>query len=209
MKKTALLIIGMWLTMSVCCFAQEDPHLKKMTDDLIALRKTKVDSNARGKVVLNWSASKSPKITLMDNLESDKKNEYLGRDANKFKVNQVVTDVYNRQNVGMTSKGIYFGSTEKGVFYSAVEKNVKRGCTAKYTLTGHIGTQEFVFVTFNPKANFSIVVNNKPAKPIAGKEGVYSLKLPNVKASDNIVISITNNSGSNESFVIIIHNPQK
>ena len=209
MKKTVLLIIGMWLTMSFSCLAQENPHLKKMTDDLIALRKSKVDNIALNKVVVEWSATGSPKITLMDEIGRDQNNEYIGKGFNKFKINQIVTQVYKRQNVGMSSKGDYFSSTEKGVFYSAIEKTIKKGCTVKCVLKGHVGTQELVFVAFNPNAKISVTVNNKPAKPVVGKLGVYSLKLPNVRKDDSIVISISNDTASNESIVILIHNPQK
>ena len=128
---------------------------------------------------------------------------------NLFKMNQVITHVYRRQNTGMTSKGDYFNSTEKDIFYSAIEKNVKKKCTVSYTLTGHVGEQEFVFVSYNANTLFSVKVNDTSAQPVSGKKGVLYLKLPRVKKEDKIVFSISNNSNSNESFVIMNHNPQK
>lgn len=199
----------MGLLMSAGCFAQEDVYLKKLTDDLIQLRKVKASNDALNKTVLEWSASGNPKITLMDEIRRDENNEYRGSGTNKFKMNQVITHVYRRQNTGMTSKGDYFNSTEKDIFYSAIEKNVKKKSTVSYTLTGHVGEQEFVFVSYNANTFFSVKVNDTSAQPVSGKKAVLYLKLPRVKKEDKIVFSITNNSNSNESFVIMNHNPQK
>ena len=145
----------------------------------------------------------------MDEIQRDKNNEYRGNGANKFKMNQLVTYVYGRQNTGMVSKGDYFNSTEKDVFYSAIEKSVKGKSKVEYTLTGHIGIQEFVFMAYNPNTKFSASVNGKPAKPIDGQKGTLYIKLPKAKKEDIIVFSISNESGTNESFVILNHNPQK
>ena len=205
--KKSIIITAMALLAGIGCSAQEDVHLRQMVQDVMALRKAKANNDVLNKAVIDWSATDSPKVTLMDEIRRDDENEYRGRGANKFRMNQVVTHVYNRQNVGMVSKGDYFNSTEKDVLYSAIEKTVKKGCTANYTLTGHIGTQEFVFMSFNPKAKFKATVNGTEAIPTA--EGVCCLRLGRVKASDVITFAITNNSSSNESFVILNYNQQK
>lgn len=207
--KNNLLLMAMVLLTSVSGYAQEDAHLKKLTEGLLQLRKAKASNDALNKTVLNWSASGCPKITLMDDVKRDEKNEYHGNGANKFKMNQIVTHVYNRQNVGMVSKGDYFNSTEKDVYYSAIEKTVKKKSTVTYVLTGHIGVQEMVFISYNPKSKFSAMANGKPAQPVSGKEGILWVKLPKVKKEDRITFSISNESDSNESFVILNHNPQK
>ena len=207
MKRNKVLILVLGLLTSVGSYAQEDPHLQKLTNGLLQLRQAKSSDKVLNETVIDWSASGCPKLTLMDEIKRDESNEFRGKGANKFKVNQVVTHVYNRQNTGMVSKGDYFNSTEKDVFYSAIEKTVKKGCTVTYTLTGHIGEQEFVFVAFNPNAKFTAMVNNKQAAP--ANKSVQHLKIGRVKATDKIVFSITNNSSSNESFVILNHNPQK
>ena len=189
------------------CFAQEDAYLKQLADEIIQLRKGNVSNDALNKTVIKWSKSDRPKITLMDELKRDENNEYRGTGANKFKMNQLVTYVYNRQNISMVSKGDYFNSTEKGIYYSAIEKNVKKGSTVKYRLTGHIGKQEFVFVPFNPKTKFLAQVNGKSAEIV--KDNVRRITIPQVCKEDVIEITITNNSPVNESFVILNHNPQK
>lgn len=209
MKKSLFFILGLGLLSSIGCYAQEDAHLKRMTDDLLQLRKQNVSSDALNKIVVGWSISQKPKITLMDEIKRDITNEFRGKGANKFKMNQIVTHVYNRQNTGMVSKGDYFNSTEKDIYYSAIEKNIRGKSTATYTLTGHVGVQEFVFMSFNPKTKFSARVCGMVAKPIVGKSGTLSVKLPKVTKDKKIEIAITNESGSNESFIILNHNPQK
>ena len=209
MKKSLFFILGLGLLSSIGCYAQEDAHLKRMTDDLLQLRKQNVSSDALNKIVVGWSVSQKPKITLMDEIKRDITNEFRGKGANKFKMNQIVTHVYNRQNMGMVSKGDYFNSTEKDIYYSAIEKNIRGKSTATYTLTGHVGVQEFVFMSFNPKTKFSARVCGMVAKPIVGKSGTLSVKLPKVTKDKKIEFAITNESGSNESFIILNHNPQK
>ena len=76
-----------------------------------------------------------------------------------------------------------------------------------YTPTGHIRVQEFAFFSFNPKATFSATVNGKKATQTG--DGVMWLNLGKVSLQDKIVLSITNSSPSDESFVIFNHNPQK
>ena len=209
MRKGLLLLIGLGMMVANSCYAQEDENLKKMAEDLISIRKAKASDKILNETVIKWSASGKPKITLMDEIQRDKNNEYRGNGANKFKMNQMVTHVYGRQNTGMVSKGDYFNSTEKDVFYSAIEKTVKGKSKVEYTLTGHIGIQEFVFMAYNSGSKFSASVNGKPAKPIDRQKGILYIKLPKVKKEDKIVFSITNESGTNESFVILNHNPQK
>lgn len=207
--KRLLVLTAITLLTFTSGYAQEDSHLRKLTEGLLQLRKAKASNDVLNKTVLDWSASGCPKITLMDEIKRDENNEFRGNGANKFKMNQLVTHVYNRQNVGMVSKGDYFNSTEKDVYYSAIEKTVKKKGTVTYVLTGHIGVQEMVFISYNPKSNFSAMVNGKPAQPVSGKEGILWIKLPKVKKENRITFSISNESDSNESFVILNHNPQK
>ena len=198
MKKYILFIVFAGLLTSVSTYAQNDAHLKKLTDGVRQIRKSKSSKEALNTIVFQWSEKGSPKLTLMDNLKRDESHEYKGKNANKFKVNQVVTYVYSRQNVGMVSKGDFFNSTEKDIYYSAIEKNVKKGETVTYTLTGHIGIQEFVFISYNPNTKFTAKVNGREAT--SNGDGVQVLMLGKVKAQDSITLSISNESKDNESF---------
>lgn len=187
--------------------AQSDSYLKQLTEGVVEIRKAKSSKEKLNRTVAQWSATDRPKITLMDEMDNDMEHEFRGNGTNKFQMNKVVAFVYGNQNIGMVSKGDYFNSTEKDVFYSAIEKTVKKKQTVTYTLTGHVGIQEFVFVSYNPKTEFTATVNGEKAIPIG--EGVQCLKIGRVGEHDEIVFSIKNESSSNESFVILNHNPQQ
>lgn len=206
MKKRRMYVVILGILACMMCHAQEDAHLKKLTERVVQLQKAKASNSALNKAVIDLSASGAPKMTLMDEIKRSD-GEYRGEGANRFKMNQVVTHVYSRQNTGMVSKGDYFNSTEKDVYYSAVEKTVKKGGTVTYTLTGHVGVQEFVIVPFNPNSKFTATVNGKPAT-LKG-DGVQHIKIDKVKKEDVITFSISNQSSGNESFVILNYNPQK
>lgn len=209
MKNKGLILLFIGLLTCFDGFAQQDAYLRKMTEGLLLLRKSKGSNDALNKIILEWSASGKPKITLMDEIKKDPNNEYKGNGAFKFKLNQVVTHVYSRQNTGMVTKGDYFNSSEKDICYSAIEKTVKKNSTVTYTLTGHVGVQEFVFMSYEPNSKFFVKVNGKQAMPVSNQKGVLTLILPKVKKEDKIIFSITNSSASNESYVILNNNPQK
>ena len=207
--KVILCIIAIWLC-HVPCQAQSiaDTYLSKLTEDVKTIRKKKATKDILNKTVLNWSAVGKPKITLMDEIKRHD-GEYRGKDVFKFKMNQLVYHVHDRQNAKMVSKGDYFNSTELDVYYSAIEKTVKRGKTVTYSITGHAGRQEFVFISFNPKSRFIVKVNGALAEDLG--DGVWHADVNNVDTDDTITFSIAleaNNSNECESFVILNHNPQ-
>lgn len=186
-----------------------DSYLAKMTEDVKTIRKKKASKDILNKVVLNWSSAGQPKVTLMDEIKRDE-DEYRGKDVFKFKMNQVVYHVHDRQNTKMVSKGDYFNSNERNVHYSAIEKTVQRGKTVTYVISGHSGKQEFVIVAFNPKSQLTVTVNNEPAVPMG--DGVWFSSVDRVKAKNPITLSVTldgKDSAQYESFVILNHNPQR
>lgn len=195
-----------------CCvgYAQEDSYLLKLCENVKQIRQNHSSEKILNQMVAEWSGDHQPKITLMDEIKGDPINEYRGKGSHHFKMNQLVTDVYGNQNVSMRSKGDYFNSTEVGIFYSAIEKNVKRGKTVSYELKEHEGTQEFFFVSYNPKSLFTVKVNGIVAEQKG--DGIQYFKMKDVKKNDVIRFSITydlKNSSNYESFVVLNHNPQK
>ena len=206
MKYKIFMFTAAALLNCVYCFAQDDAYLKKLTEDVIKIRQLKSSKAILNKTVSIWSAADCRKITLMDEIDNNP-HEFDGNGANKFQINKVVTYVYGKQNKGMVSKGDYFNSTEKDIFYSAIEKTIMKGEVAKYVVSGHIGSQEFVFISYNPKTPFTVTVNDEQAKPIG--EGVQYIRINNVNEDSEIIFSIKNESSTNESFVILNYNPQK
>lgn len=206
MTKTFILTGLLCLTAAFPCLAQ-DTGLAEMAGEVIALRKA--TKEARNQAVVSLSAASKPKITLMDEVRKHD-NEYKGKNANQFKMNQVVTYVYGRQNQTMASKGDYFNSNEKDIHYSAIEKSVKKGASVTYTITGHSGDQQFIIIPFSPKTVFNATVNGTKAEP--WRDGAKSVTLKGVRKDDTLSITIdysASNKAAYESFVILNHNPQE
>ncbi len=211
MLKRLLLIIGICSLCSLC-EAQQDAYLRELTKQVISLR----GANKKGRENLAEKMGKSPiKIVLMDEIRSDT-NEYVGKDAFLFWLNQIVANVYSQQHVMLASKGEYYNSTEKGIYYSAIEKSVQTGKTVSYQITGHIGNQEFVILSYHPDSKFKVSVKlNGSTKTQSGEvKGQWSFTLPQVKARDTMTLQITSLSSTKnktlfESFAILNFNPQK
>ena len=195
------------VSLCICCgYGQNDTNLKKLKDDVVGLRHLRPNAS-REACINEWAAKGKPKLTLMDDIGYDMKAEYHGKDANRFKLNQIITHVYKRQNKTMVTKGEFFNSTERGIYYSAIEKTLRGKQKASYTLRGHQGIQEFVIVAYNPQCRFSVAVNGKEAHEVA--EGVKVVDIGMVEKNDTIRITLSNMMTNNESFVILNHNPQK
>lgn len=207
MKYYFVIAIGFLMTMPV--YAQRDAYLIQLVEGIKSVSKANASKNILNTTVKDWSSKGKPKITLMDEIKRDE-NEYRGQNVHKFKMNQIVTYVYGNQNVGMVSKGDYFNSREQGIHYSAIEKNVGRGKTVSYSITGHIGNQEFVIIPFNKKTEYTAMVNGKKAE--VKKDGVQYAYVTGVSKQSEIIVSIScsaNNKAPYDSFVILNYNPQK
>lgn len=211
MLKRLLMIISMCSLCSLC-EAQQDAHLRELTKLVISLR----GANKKSRENLAEKMGKSPiKIVLMDEIRQDA-NEYVGKDAFLFWLNQIVANVYSQQHVMLVSKGEYYNSTEKGIYYSAIEKSVQSGKTVSYQITGHIGNQEYVILSFHPDSKFKVSVKlNGSMKIQSGViKGQWSFTLPQVKVRDMMTLQITSlspvkNKNAFESFAILNFNPQK
>lgn len=211
MLKRLLMIISMCSLCSLC-EAQQDAHLRELTKQVISLR----GANKKSRENLAEKMGKSPiKIVLMDEIRQDA-NEYVGKDAFLFWLNQIVANVYSQQHVMLVSKGEYYNSTEKGIYYSAIEKSVQSGKTVSYQITGHIGNQEYVILSFHPDSKFKVSVKLNGSMKIQSGEikGQWSFTLPQVKVRDMMTLQITSlspakNKNAFESFAILNFNPQK
>lgn len=211
MLKRLLMIISMCSLCSLC-EAQQDAHLRELTKQVISLR----GANKKSRENLAEKMGKSPiKIVLMDEIRQDA-NEYVGKDAFLFWLNQIVANVYSQQHVMLVSKGEYYNSTEKGIYYSAIEKSVQSGKTVSYQITGHIGNQEYVILSFHPDSKFKVSVKLNGSMKIQSGEikGQWSFTLPQVKVRDMMTLQITSlspvkNKNDFESFAILNFNPQK
>ena len=196
---------------------QADSYLQEITKIVKELRKG--NNTVRNSAVANLSKDGKPKITLMDEIQlsgdrEEKANEVKGSKGNKFKLNQVISNVYKKQNYQLESKSIMLNGNEKDIHYSIIEKSVKRGGKVTYELKGRFGEQEFVFVPFNPKTKYVIYVYTGKKEMRKEATDVCTIHLDGISRKLPIKFSITylndkENKDLVESFAILNYNPQK
>lgn len=210
----SLLVVGF-----VASQAQEqtDSYLQDIANVVKELRNN--SNSARNSAIAKLSVDDKPKMTLMDELKwagsnEEKANEVKGAKGNRFKLNQVVTYVYKKQNLQMESKGDMLNGNEKDIHYSAIEKGVKRGGKVTYEIYGRTGNQDFVFVPFNPRTKY--VVTMQAGRETVTKEATDVCHIHIKVSYRNVPITLSvsypedkANSAPVESFAILNYNPQK
>jgi hypothetical protein len=218
MKKKLMLIM-----MMAVCFVfvqaqnQTDSYLQEITKVVKELRKN--NNSVRNSVVTNLSQDGKPKITLMDEVQlsgdkEEKANEVKGAKGNRFKLNQVVSRVYKKQNHQLESKGNMLNGNEKDIHYSIIEKSIKRGGKVTYELKGRSGEQDFVFIPYNPKTKYVIYMYTGKKEIRKEVTDVCTIHLDGVSRKQPLKFSISYlNDKANkdlvESFAILNYNPQK
>ena len=210
MKKGICLLLAM-LAFS-CAQAQDNQYLRELTEIVKKLRKAK--SKIRNQVIADLAKEKNPKIALMDDIEGGGA-EYDGLEANRFFMNQVFVFVYEKQNHKVESNSIYLSSKERGINYSGIEKSIRKGGRVRYTIDGHKGRQEFVFIPYHSDTKYKVTISDDLRMPIERMAtDVCAIKYYNVKETDTITIIIDYYGGNSnkeafESFAILNYNPQK
>ena len=218
MKKKLMLTM-----MMAVCFVfvqaqnQTDSYLQDIMKVVKELRKS--NNTVRNSVVNNLSKDGKPKITLMDEVQlsgdkEEKANEVKGAKGNRFKLNQVVSRVYKKQNHQLESKGNMLNGNEMDIHYSIIEKSVKRGGKVTYVLKGRSGDQDFVFIPFNPKTKYVIYMYTGKKEIRKEATDVCTIHLDDVSRKQPLQFSITylndkENKDLVESFAILNYNPQR
>ena len=209
--------------MMVACFVfvyaqdQADSYLQDITKVVKELRKG--NNTVRNLAVEKLSQDGNPKITLMDEIQlsgdkEEKANEVKGTKGNRFKLNQVISRVYKKQNHQLESKSVMLNGNEKDIHYSIIEKSVKRGGKVTYELKGRSGEQDFVFVPFNPKTKYVIYMYTGKKEIRKEITDVCTIHLDGISMKLPLKFSVTylndkENKDLVESFAILNYNPQK
>lgn len=211
------------MMMSVCSVlvqaqSQANSYLQDIIKEVKELRKG--NSTIRNSVVANLSKDGKPKIALMDEIKltgdkEEKANEVKGTKGNRFRLNQVISHVYKKQNHQLESKNMMLNGNEKDIHYSIIEKSVKRGGKVTYQLKGRSGEQDFVFVPYNPKSKY-VVTMYVDGEKVDRKESpdVSQIHLGCLLPRQTITFSINylDDKANNElveSFAILNYNQQK
>lgn len=210
MRKLFLMMLTLFLCMGVQ--AQENQYLRELTEAVKGLRKG--NDKVRKQFEKSLSTNK-PKIALMDDAKVEG-DEFKGNDANQFRLNQSVVNVYDRQNQTLIGKdGGMLSSKELGIYYSAIEKSIKKGGTIMCSFTGHIGKQEVAVISYHPTAKFKVTISDGWHNPVV-KEGVGTVSVESYRVLRNNTVTITieyigdnSNRDSFDSFAIVNYNPQK
>ncbi len=212
--KRYLITILFFSIIAPLLWAQEDVYLKKCINIISNIQNSSKDKQVYNNAINLLSDSNQPLLTILDNIGEDKVNEYRKSDKDPFRLNSIVTHVYHIQNGEESSRGNYYDSREVGINYSMIEKSIKPNSKVTYSISGHKGMQEFVFIPYNRKKAYysiSISVNgrNYPLKNEVTPTSYHYVKIANVKTNDIINITIHNQSNKFNSFAIINHNTKK
>ena len=147
--------------------------------------------------------------------EEEKANEVKGTKAYRFKLNQIVADVYKKQNHLLESKNKMLNGNERDIHYSLIEKGVKKGGKVTYQIKGRKGDQDFIFIPFNPKSKY-VVTMYIDGKKVDRKEGpdACQIHMDGLSRQETITFSINYldekaNKDLVESFAILNYNLQK
>ena len=211
---TLLLAIGF---LFVQAQEQTDRYLQDIVQVVKEMRKG--NNSVRNSAIATLSAETKPKVTLMDEVkwagdEEERNNEVKGNKGNRFKLNQVITYVYKKQNHQLESKSNMLNGNEKDIYYSIIEKSVKRGGKVTYELKGRSGEQDFVFIPFNPKTKYVIYLYTGKKEIRKEATDACTIHLDGILRKLPIKFSITylndkENKDLVESFAILNYNPQK
>ena len=97
--------------------------------------------------------------------------------------------------------------------YSFIEVTAKKGCAVSYDITRRQGRQVFVVVPYSPNANFRLTMsrNGKSVGRIEkdSNGAAYLFIDEAVEKDDTLHLTIQNNSGRNQAFVIINYNSRQ
>lgn len=207
---TMLLSVGFVLVQ-----AQTDSYLYEISKIVKEMRKD--NNSVRNSAISRLSAASKPKVTLMDEIkwagsEEEKANEVKGVKGNRFKLNQVITYVYKKQNHLLESKGDMLNGNELDIHYAVIEKSVKRGSKVTYMIKGREGMQTFFIIPHNPNSKYEVYMQGKCYK--ANDDGDCHIPSFMVPRGQVITFSISYlddkaNKDLIESFAILNYNPQK
>lgn len=198
--------------------AQTADYLQEIAKVVKDLRKS--NNSVRQQAVATLAANQNPKVTLMDEIkwagdEEEKANEVKGNQGYRFKLNQVILNVYKKQNHRLESKTNMLNGNEKDIHYSIIERSVKRGGKITYQIKGRMGVQDFMFVPFNPKSKYVVTMYVDGVR-VERKESsdVCQIHLNRMSGKQSIVFSINylddkSNKDLFESFAILNYNQQK
>lgn len=207
MKKIIIILLVMIATTPSVAQTM-DSELKSLVNIVKMLRNGNSVSYSRVQELLK----KDSKWTPMNETGTLKKQECRPSEIEKrFKLNRILSTVDNSRKYVATHGDMLNGEDER-YDYSLYERSVKAKATVEYTLKGREGKQTFIIIPYMGKGsglNATIsFANGSKANFTTDKDGslFYTGNTTSLKREDIIKIAITNNSATNQSFVLLNHN---
>lgn len=207
-------IIAILLSICLASRAQSVPGSDKELESLVSLVKMLRETNEDNFNKASQQLTADTKWTPMD--ETGNVRQGLECRATEkvpgFKLNRILTKVDgSRKHV--STHGDMVNGEDSRYDYSLFERTLKAKTEVAYRLKGREGQQTFVIVPYDPNASFTAYVTCN-GKKIAGKrqpDGTIVLEwqknLPSRNSS--FTLTVKNNTGTPQSFVIINHNTRK
>lgn len=206
---TALLLFFLML-LPVKANAQiaPDEEMTALVAHAIDLRHNQNEAKVRRALSLDYQ------WTMMDEIDIDREGECTTQDeVASFGMNALGFRI-SKYHGGVVNAGGRFNNGQDARYnYSFIEITVRQGRSVSYDITGREGHQLFAVVPYEAGASFQVSVA-KDGNPFGtaqtAADGVQYIALSQpVVRDDHFTLTIRNNSGKNQSFVIINHNTRK
>jgi hypothetical protein len=208
MVTAILLFLLMLLPSKANAQTTPDEEMTALVTHAIDLRQNQNEAKVRRALSLDYQ------WTMMDEIDIDREGECTTQDeVASFGMNALGFRI-SKYHGGVVNAGGRFNNGQDARYnYSFIEITVKQGRSVSYDITGREGHQLFAVVPYEAEASFQVSVT-KDGNPFgtaqSAADGVQYLALSQpVVRDDHFTITIRNNSGKNQSFVIINHNTRK
>ncbi len=150
------------------------------------------------------------KWTLLDEIAIDRRGECTTKDPVKmFGVNNICVRILKYQGGIQNMGGRFRNGQDPRYKYSFIEITVKQKCTVNYEIKKRKGTQTFAVLPYDESAIFDVKLEQggTPLGLPEKHDDIYVVTTEKkMKLEDKFTLSITNNSASNMSFVVVNYN---
>lgn len=208
MVTAIILFFMMLLPSTVRAQATPDDEMTALVAHAIDLRQPQNEAKVRRALSLDYQ------WTMMDEIDIDREGECTTQDeVASFGMNALGFRI-SKYHGGVVNAGGRFNNGQDARYnYSFIEITVKQGHSVSYDIFGREGHQLFAIVPYEAGASFQVSATKGGSQfgtAQSAADGVQYLSLSQpVVRDDHFTLTIRNNSGKNQSFVIINHNTRK
>lgn len=188
----------------------EDKELASLLDVVRMLKESTEEGFNKASRILSDDQKWTPMYEtggVREGLECEASEKVPG-----FRLNRILTKAYESRKY-VSTHGDMVNGEDSRYDYSLYERSLKPKAQVDYRLTGREGKQVFIIIPYNRNAALEATVRCAGRKWSGKKEddGTYTIRWDTDTPSVDMefVLSVTNGSGSPQSFVIINHNTRR